>query len=91
MKSALNLSLFLFFFLTFAHKSFSLTNYQIKIFCKAEKRQSTCIKNLTEKRSNLQKGVLIEIPVKPYKKLQKKRYDLQKGNFFEIPVIHYKR
>ena len=68
MKLALNLSLFIFFFLIFDGKSFSLTDYQIKKFCKEEKRESTCIKNLKEKRSNLQKGNLIEIPVLPYKK-----------------------
>ena len=67
MKSALNLSLSLIFFLTFGNKSFSLTNYQIKKFCNAEKKATTCIKNLKEKRSNLQKGILIEIPVVPYK------------------------
>ena len=49
-------------------KSFSLTNYQIKRICKKEKWELTCIKNLQEKRSNLQKGNLIEIPVVPYKR-----------------------
>ena len=67
MKLALNLSLFLVPFLTFVDGSFSLTNYQIKKICKKEKRESTCIKNLQEKRSNLQKGNHIEIPVIPYK------------------------
>ena len=52
----------------FGDKSFSLTDYQIKKFCKKEKRQTTCIKNLQEKKSNLQKGNLIEIPVIPYKR-----------------------
>ena len=68
MKLALNLFLFIFSFLIFDSKSFTLTDYQIKKFCKEEKRESTCIKNLKEKRSNLQKGILIEIPVLPYKK-----------------------
>ena len=49
-------------------KSFSLTNYEIKKICKKEKRESICIKNLQEKRSKLQKGDLIEIPVIPYKR-----------------------
>ena len=67
MKLTLNLSLSLLVFIAFGDKSFSLTNYQIKRICKKEKRISNCIKNLQEKRSNLEKGNLIEIPVKPYK------------------------
>ena len=67
MKSALNLSLTLIALLTFNEKSFSLTNYQINKICKKEKRTSICIKNLQEKRNNLRKGKLIEIPVIPYK------------------------
>ena len=69
MKLALNLFLFLFVLFTFGDKSFSLTDYQIKKICKKEKMESkTCIKNLKEKRFNLQKGILIEIPVLPYKR-----------------------
>ena len=67
MKTAINLSLFLFALLTFVEKSFSITDYQIKKICKRHKRELICIKNLKEKRSNLQKGNLIEIPVIPYK------------------------
>ena len=67
MKLTLNLSLFVLVFISFGEKSLSLTNYQIKRICKKEKRVSNCIKNLQEKRSNLEKGNLIEIPVKPYK------------------------
>ena len=67
MKLVLNLFLFLLVFISFSEKSFSLTNYQIKKICKKEKRVSTCIKSLQEKRSNLRKGNLIEIPVIPYK------------------------
>jgi len=68
MKLALNLSLTLFALLAFHEKSFSLTNYQIDKICKKVKKSSTCKKNLQEKRYNLQKGNLIEIPVIPYKK-----------------------
>ena len=68
MKLTLYLSIFLFAFFSFSNESFSLTNYQIKRFCAKEKRISSCIKNLQEKKSNLQKGKLIEIPVKPYKR-----------------------
>ena len=68
MKLLLNLSLILFSILMFGDKSFSLTDYQIKKFCKKEKRQTTCIKNLQEKKSNMQKGNLIEIPVIPFKR-----------------------
>ena len=68
MKLALNLSLFLIVFFTHDHKSLSLTNYQIKNICRKEKRTSSCIKKLQEKRSNLMKGNLIQIPVIPYKR-----------------------
>ena len=68
MKLALNLSLFLFALFTFSDKSLSLSNYKIKNICKNEKNKSTCIKNLQNKKSNLQKGNLIEIPVIPYKR-----------------------
>ena len=68
MKLALNLCLTIFVLFIFGDKSFSLTNYQIKKICNSERRKSTCIKILEEKRSNLQKGNLIEIPVLPYKR-----------------------
>jgi len=68
MKLALKISLFLFILPIFGYKSFSLTEYEIKKICKKEKRQLTCKNNLKEKRSNLQKGILIEIPVIPYKR-----------------------
>jgi len=68
MKLALNLSLSLLALFTFSDESFSLTDYQIKKICKKEKMKSTCIKNLQDKRSNLQKGNLIEIPVIPFKR-----------------------
>ena len=68
MKLALNLSLFLIAFLLFDMKLLSLTDNQIKKICQKELRQLTCKKNYLEKRSNLQKGKKIEIPVKPYKK-----------------------
>ena len=68
MKIALNLSLFLFVLVIFGDKSFSLTDYQIKKFCKNEKKESICIRNLREKRFDLNNGKLIEIPVIPYKK-----------------------
>ena len=68
MKLAINFSLTLLALFTFIDKSFSLTNYQINKICKKEKKASTCIKNLQEKRYNLQKGNLIEIPVIPFKR-----------------------
>lgn len=58
--------MFILAFFSFSNKSLSLTDYQIKRFCAKEKRVYLCIKNLQEKRSNLQKGKLIEIPVNPY-------------------------
>ena len=68
MKLLLNFSIFLLTFFSFSNKSFSLSDFQIKRFCAKEKRVSLCIKNLQEKRTDLQKGKLIEIPVKPYRK-----------------------
>jgi len=67
MKLALNLYLSIFTFFTFVEKSFSLTNNQITKICRKEKRVSACIKNLQEKKDNLKKGNLIEIPVIPFK------------------------
>ena len=68
MKLVLNFFMFLLAFFSFSNKSLSLTDYQIKRFCVKEKKVSLCIKNLKEKRSDLQKGKLIEIPVTPYKR-----------------------
>jgi len=68
MKLILNFFLFIFALLMMGDKSFSLTDYKIKKICEKEKRESICIKNLKEKRSNLKKGNLIEIPVIPYKR-----------------------
>ena len=68
MKLILNLSMFLLAFFSFSNKLFSLTDYQIKRFCSNKRNVSLCIKNLQEKRSDLQEGKLIEIPVKPYKR-----------------------
>ena len=67
MKFLLNFSIFLLAFFSFSNESLSLTDYQIKRYCKTEERESSCIKDLQEKRSNLQKGKLIEIPVVNYK------------------------
>ena len=67
MKLVLKLYIFLLAFFSFSNESFSLTDYQIKRFCAKEKRVSLCIKILQERRSDLQKGKKIEIPVKPYK------------------------
>ena len=67
MKLRLNLSMLLLVFFSFSNESFSLSDYQIKRYCQKEKKLISCIKDLKEKRSNLQKGKLIEIPVVPYK------------------------
>ena len=68
MKLLLNFSTFLLVFFLLSNESFSLSDFQIKRFCAKEKRVSLCIKNLKDKRSDLQEGKLIEIPVKPYKR-----------------------
>jgi len=68
MKMVLNFYVFLLAFFSFSNESFSLSDYQIKKICAKGKRVSLCIKDLKEKRSDLQKGKLIEIPVTPYKR-----------------------
>ena len=67
MKLVLNFTFFI-YCLILGDKSYSLSNYQIKQLCKKEKDELTCIKILQDKKSKLQKGDLIEIPVLPYKK-----------------------
>ena len=67
MKLALNFSLLLIALFLFGAESFSLADNKIKKICKNQKKELACIKNLRDKRSNLQKGNLIEIPVIPYK------------------------
>ena len=68
MKLVLNFFMFLLAFFSFSNETFSLTDYQIKKLCAKERRVSLCIKNLRDKRSELQKGKLIEIPVTPFKR-----------------------
>ena len=68
MKLVSNLSVFLLAFFSLSNESFSLSKYQIKRYCAKEKKVSLCIRKLQEKRSDLQKGKLIEIPVTPYKR-----------------------
>ncbi len=68
MKFALYLSFFLFSLILIDDKSFSLNDYEIKKICEKEILQSRCRKKMKQKRSNLEKGNLIEIPVIPYKK-----------------------
>ena len=68
MQLILNFSVFLLAIFSFSNESFSLSDYQMKKFCAKRKKVSLCIKNLKEKRSDLQEGKLIEIPVEPYKR-----------------------
>ena len=68
MKFVSSLLIFLLAFFSLNNETFSLTDYQIKRFCTKQKSVSLCIKNLKEKRSDLQKGKIIEIPVKAYKR-----------------------
>ena len=67
MKLILKLSLFLCVLIIFEDNSLSLTDYQIKKIYKNNNKTSICIKKLLKKRSKLQKGLFIEIPVRPYK------------------------
>ena len=66
MKTSINISMFVLAFFSISNELLSLTDYQIKRFCTKKKKVFSCIKNLQEKKSDLQKGKLIEIPVKPY-------------------------
>ena len=68
MKLALNLILYIFVLLLVEVESLALTDYQIKRICKKDKNISMCIKNLQERRTIIQKGELIEIPVVPHKR-----------------------
>ena len=68
MKLFFYLFTFLFVLVIFDDKSFSLSDSEIRRICKKEKNESTCIKNLQEKKSNLDKGNPIEIPVIPYRR-----------------------
>ena len=68
MTLSFKLSLFLFVLFILGDKSLSLTDYQIKRYCTKKKNVYLCAKNLREKRSHLQKGKAIEIPVVPYKR-----------------------
>ena len=68
MKLFFNFFLIFFSLLTFGDKALSLTDYQIKKICGKKKKELICKKNFKEKRSELQKGNLIEIPVIPYKR-----------------------
>ncbi len=68
MKVAFNLSFFLFSFFLLSNESLSMTDYQIKKICKKERRYISCKKDLQERRSKLESGNFIEIPVKPYKR-----------------------
>ena len=67
MKLIIKLSLFLFVLIMFEDNSLSLTDYQIKKICKNNTKTSICIRKLLDKRSKLQKGLFIEIPVRPYR------------------------
>ena len=75
MKMVLSFSIFLLAFFSFSNKSYSLTDYQIKNICKKGKNQSNCIKIFKDKKSNLKKGNLIEIPVIPYKGKQNLNFE----------------
>ena len=68
MKIALNLSFFFIALFILGGGSYSLSKYQIKNICKNEKRIASCIKDLQEKKSKLEKGNQVEIPVIPFKK-----------------------
>ena len=68
MKILLNTSFLFLTLLIYEQKSFALNDFQIREFCKRDRRKLTCIKNLKIKRLDLLKGNRIEIPVIPYKR-----------------------
>ena len=70
MKTIMLLTTYLLFFpiLFSFNKAFALTDYQIKVICKEERKKSICIKKLKIKKLNLKNGKKIEIPVIPYKR-----------------------
>ena len=68
MKFTLNLFLLLFTFILWERKAYSLSDYKIKKLCKKSRTELVCIKNLQERRADLEKGNKIEIPVIPYKR-----------------------
>ena len=68
MKLSLKLSFLLFILFSFSEQTFSLTFYQIKKFCEKENRPRNCIKDLREKKTILEKGHTLEIPVIPHKR-----------------------
>ena len=68
MRLTINIFLFVISLFILGDGSFALTDYEIKKICKKEKKKSICIKNLQQKKANLQKGNFIEIPVIPYER-----------------------
>ena len=68
MRLFLRVSLFFFVLVISEVELFALTDYEIKKICKREKKWSSCVKNLQEKRFYLQNGSQIEIPVIPHKR-----------------------
>jgi len=68
MKFTLNLFLLLFIFILWDSKAYSLSDHKIKKICKKSRTELACIKNLQERRADLETGNKIEIPVIPYKR-----------------------
>ena len=67
MKLFLNTFLSLLILTLYENNAYSLSNRQIKEICQKKHRESSCIKNLKDKRHKLLQGNQIEIPVIPYK------------------------
>ena len=67
-KSLLKTYIIFFPILISFNKAFALTDYQIKMICKDERKKSICIKNLKNKKFQLMQGKKIEIPVIPYRR-----------------------
>ena len=67
MKFLISALLFLVISLTYKNNAVPISDYQIRLICRKEKRRSKCIEELKIKRLNLIQGKQIEIPVVPFK------------------------
>ncbi len=71
MINELSKIIFLFFLstlLVFDNESFSLTNHEIRSYCRKSRNYKECFQYMKMKRKNMEEGKAIEIPVIPFRK-----------------------
>ena len=68
MKFFLNTFLLLLALNIFEKNAYSLSEYKIREMCQNKRKRSICLKNLRQKKIDLENGNTIEIPVIPYRK-----------------------